>query len=374
MDLKESLEKEEQKRNSIRTLSPLYPKLQDFELFIKTINYKELINASYKKIEELECTFILLIVPTPSLLISNNNNTQSNELYRIIDLAILLRKNAQNSKIVLYTITDYASQVEEIKEEINKNEIIKKIISRITDNPIKNLSMAISSVTNKYFLNQIKHNKKNILKVYVFNSNEVTNAETPLSYLKELIKSPYSDIIDVSLEMNPTNSVIENDINILNGCLSYSKQIKQIIDEIHNEDNNLFVSKIDTFIKLLRKVHFSWKKVMSKLEHNELKEVQLQKLDDIAFYEYISDDYIKNMKEKFFPSESIEEILSLCKNAVSQLDSIESKNEIISSLISNGKKAISFIQTVNDLLLYILSNINDDIAQFQSMSQQYLDN
>ena len=79
MDLKESLEKEEQKRNSIRTLSPLYPKLQDFELFIKTINYKELINASYKKIEELECTFILLIVPTPSLLISNNNNTQSHE-------------------------------------------------------------------------------------------------------------------------------------------------------------------------------------------------------------------------------------------------------------------------------------------------------
>ena len=34
-------------------------------------------------------------------------------------------------------------------------EIIKKIISRITDNPIKNLSMAISSVTNKYFLNHL---------------------------------------------------------------------------------------------------------------------------------------------------------------------------------------------------------------------------
>lgn len=373
MDLKESLEKEEQKRNFMKTLNPLYQKIQSFEYFIKTINYKELINDSYTKIEELDCIFILLIAPTPSLLICNNN-TQSNELNRIIDLAYLLRKNVQKSKIVLYTITDYASQVAEIKEGVDKTEIMKKIIGRITDNPINYLNMAISSVTNKCFSNQTNI-KKNIFKVYVFNSNTSSNnPNISSSCLEELIKTPYTDIIDVSLTINPTNSIVENDMTQINESLSYSKRIKEIIDEFNNEDTKLFVNKIDTFIKLLRKVHFCWKKVMSKLEHNELKEVQLQKLDDIAFYEYISDDYIKNMKEKLFPSESIEELFSRCENAISQIDSIKSNNAVISSLISNGKKAISFIQTVNDLLSYIFSNINDDIAQFQSMSQQYLDN
>lgn len=365
MDLKESLEKEEEKRSYIKTLTPLYQNIQYFDLFIKTLNYKERVNESYQKIEELKCTFILLVFPTSSL---------TNELSRLVDIIFLLKKNVKTARIIIYTVTDYASQLLEVKEGIDKNEIMKKIISRITINSKYDINMAISSLSNKYITNLSNKTKSHILKVYLFNSSKIKNdTQRCLASLQELIKSPYTDIIDVSFEINPTNSIIENDISIINECILYSSRIKEIIDEFYNEEIVLLVTKIETFIKLLRKVHFSWKKVMSQLDHNEIKEIQLQKLDDIAFYEYISDDYIKNMKDKLFPSESLEEILKQSKQYISQIDLIQSNNIIISSLISKFKMVISFIQTVNELLSYILSNINDDIAQFQSKSQQYLD-
>lgn len=413
MDLSQNSHKEE---NQKKLLNLFFPEYTNFSDIIQNISIpKEIDNLKQENIP-IKLTFAILINPHTSLGLLYKGEPF---LTKVINYLYKIKEISNNCSIIIYTYTDYVYKICELDSEDQSNEIIQKILNQIATSK-KDLRMALSSLVSK-FINKNISPKNNFLKIILFDSSnekegEFYKLDDIMSILSEFADCKHTDIAGISMHFIIKNDfllsnfilnnknynlicdyswkekqsifdefefIIQNTKVTLNNYVEISKNLeKDILNYCRDEDNKAFFEKFENFIKLIKKIHFSWTTIISKIEKKEYSLSQIQKIENAMFFYFLSEDYIVNTINKEFTPYILSDVIKKGNNFLTKIEKYEinNKNEqmnyyiLMTSYINQQKEKIrrfvNKFSQINKLFEFFNLNINDDITKFQKIAEK----
>ena len=413
MDLSLNSRKEDYQKS---ILNQFFPEYTNFSDFIRNISLPKKIDKLKRDIIPIKLTFAILINPHTSLGLLYHGEPF---LTKLINYLYKIKEISNNSSIIIYTYTDYVYKICELDSQVQTHEIIQKILNQITAAD-KDLKMALSSLVSKFITKSIC-SKNNFLKIILFDStNEKGGGFYKLDditgILSEFTECKYTEIAGISMHFIINNQFLLNNF-ILNSqnynlfCDYHARENPNIFDEfefiirniqeslknyvemskniektfenfLKNEEIQKFCEKFENFIKLIKKTHFSWNTIISKIEKKEYSLSQIQKIENTMFFYFLSEDYIANTLNKEFTPYILSGVTKESNNFLTKIENYRINNNnsqmkyysLMASYINNQKeKTMRFTNNfsqITKLFEYIKLSINDDITKFQKITEE----
>ena len=349
----------------------------DFGLFLNNFSFSSFLKYFNNPLSPLKTNFYFMIHSDSSIALKNKElGIERDLISEIIDLAYSIKSSSLNSNIYIYLYTDYAIEVAEINNNVDKQNIINTIIQQNFSSKsdilmsLSNLLTKISNNSNNIkdiFLQiiSINNNKNSLEKLFNLDDlnkilNEFTDSNNNIEgiefkylsnhnlyFMNNIYYNPeYLKITDYNPKEN--KKIIDHiksiSIPMLFKASKISNELKKIFDDFLQEETvKNAIECFDNFISFLCSIFNSIEHIKNIIENNNETEEIKDKFKSILENEFSSSEKIDEKLKKILPENIFNGVLNSIKNTKEILEEIK---------INDFEKEIQKIKGLNQCLFW----------------------